>query len=334
MIKKFIHFSNRLIWLGISMKSGRNSLVKAGLSIVLCSWLVYTVYWFFKVSGWVAQAYTYTFLIDFILEAAGTLGLIFRIGAVTAATLATVSFLKGKDVSRVVKLVGFAVVLEAFYFLCFIPSAVFGFQTGFGSSGGHTLISGQSGGLWFIIETGIPTLVESIIMPTSLFKLRSKLSPALRLQKGAVKWACVAGVSYLIVFWLTYFTQWIATIIQPESYAFSYPGYGMEYILDNPVNMVTFLLTSVGLLLLIVFFLWSTLPTMRNPAAGLNLRKVGVTLTLLGGYFITIITLFRIFGPVGGPSVWIEFFMYSNADLWCVVLPALGIPMILAKKLA
>ena len=316
------------------MISGRNSLVKAGLSIVLCSWLVYTVYWFFKVISWVPQAFTYPFLIDIILEGAGTLGLSFRIGAGLAAILAMVNFLKGKEVSRVVKLVGFAVVLEALYFLCFIPSAVFGFQAGFGLSGGHTLNSGQPGGLWFIVETGIPTLVESIIMPASLLKLRSKLIPASKSHKETVKWACIAGVSYLIVFWLTYVTQWIATFIQPESYASTYPGYGMKYILDHPLNMFSFILTSVGLLLLTIFFLWSALPTIRDPAAGLNLRRVGITLTLLGGYFITIITFFRIFGPVGGPSIWIIFFMYSNADLWCVVLPALGIPMILAKKIA
>jgi hypothetical protein len=27
------------------------------------------------------------------------------------------------------------------------------------------------------------------------------------------------------------------------------------------------------------------------------------------------------------------FFIYNNADLWCVALPALGIPMILRKQL-
>jgi hypothetical protein len=26
------------------------------------------------------------------------------------------------------------------------------------------------------------------------------------------------------------------------------------------------------------------------------------------------------------------FFMFNNADLWCVTLPALGIPLILLKK--
>jgi hypothetical protein len=241
------------------MKSDRNSLVKAGLFIVLCSWLVYTVYWFFKVIGWVTEAFTYTFLIDWVLEGAGTLGLSFRIGAVLSAILAVVYFLKGKEVSRVVKLVGLAVVLEAFYFLCFIPSAFFGFQAGFGLSGGHTLPSGQEGGLWFIIETAIPTLVESIVMPASLLKLRSKLTPTLKPRNEIIKWACIAGVSYLIVFWLTYLTQWIATFMQHESYASIYPSYGLNYISDHPLNMFTFILTSFGLPLLTIFFWRSSL---------------------------------------------------------------------------
>jgi hypothetical protein len=316
--------------LAVSMKSSRNFLLKAGLSIVLFSWLAYTVYWLYKVIMAWPQAFTDAFLIDWLLEGAGTLGLVFRIGAVLAAILAMVNFLKGKENSRVMKLVGFALVLEALYFLCFIPSAVFGFQAGFGLSGGHTLI-GEEERLWLIIETAIPTLVEAIIMPVSLLKLRSKLTPSLKSRNEIIKWACIAGVFYLIVFWLTYVTQWIATFMQPESYATVYPGYGMTYILDQPLNMFTFLLTSVGLPLLAVFFFWSTRNNTRDPTAGLNSRRVGLTLTLLGGYFITIITLFRIFGAVGQPSIWIIFFMYNNADLWCVTLPALGIPMILRK---
>jgi len=313
------------------MKSGENFLVKAGLSIVLFSWLFYTIYWFLKGLNWVPQAFTLKFPIELFLEGAGTLGFIFRIGAILMAIFAMVRFLEEKEVSRVVKLVGFALVLEAFYFLCFIPSAVFGFQAGFGLSGGHTLTIGEEGRLWFIIETAIPTLVEAIIMPVSLLKLRSKLTPTLKSRNEIIKWACIAGVSYLIVFWLTYVTQWIATFMQPESYASIYPGYGMKYILDHPLNMFSFLLTSVGLPLLTIFFFWSALPAMRDPGAGLNVRRVGTTLTLLGGYFITVIAFFRTFGTVGGPSIWIIFFMYNNADLWCVTLPVLGIPMILTK---
>lgn len=316
--------------LAISMKSSRNFLVKAGLSVVLFSWLAYTVYWLFKVIITWPQAFTNAFLIDWLLEGAGTFGLVFRIGAIISAILAVVNFLRGKEISKVLRLIGFALVLEAFYFLCFIPSAFFGFQAGFGLSGGHTLI-GEAERLWFIIETAIPSLVEAIIMPVSLLKLRSKLTPSLKSRNEIIKWACIAGVSYLIVFWLTYVTQWIATFMQPGSYATIYPGYGITYILDHPLNMFTFLLTSVGLPLLTVFVFWSTRTATRDHTAGVSQRKVGLTLTLLGGYFITIITLFRIFGTVGEPSIWIIFFIYNNADLWCVTLPALGIPMILRK---
>jgi hypothetical protein len=307
------------------LKNGLNFFIKVGLSIVLSSWLIYTIYWFLKSTNWWPQESA----IDFILASVGTLGLGFRIGAILAAILAMVSFLKGKEVSRVLKFVRFAVVLEAPYFMSFIPSAIFGFVAGFGLlSGYHTL---NEGGLWFIFETAIPTLVESIIMPASLLKLRSKLTPASESHGGIAKWACLVGASYLIVFWLTYVTQWIATFMQPESYASVYPGYGIGYVLNHPLNMFTFILTSVGLPLLTIFFLWSSLPAIRDPVAELNWRRLGITLTLLGGYFITIITLFMISGTVGGSSIWIIFFMFNNPDLWCITLPVLGIPLILTK---
>jgi hypothetical protein len=310
----------------------KSSLVKVGLSIVLCSWLAYTIYWFLKGLSWVSQAVNYTLLIDFLTEGAGTLGFILRIGAVTAAIFALISFLRGKGTAKVMKFVSYALVLEAFYFLCFAASAILGFQAGFKLSGGHTLTSGESGGLWFLIETAVPTLAEAVIMPISLLKLKSKLTPDAKFSKDTYKWACIVGVCYFIVFWLTYLTQWIASFIQPESYASTFPGYGIKFITEHPLNMFTFLLTAVGLPLLAAYFVWSMLPAMRDPAAGLNLRRLGITLTLLGFYFITIIVLFRVFGYVGGASIWIVFFMFNNADLWCVTLSVLGIALILLNN--
>jgi hypothetical protein len=314
------------------MKNGGNFFIKMGLSMVLCSWLIYTIYWFFKqftATAWSANWGSKASAVDIILASVGTLGLAFRIGAVLAAILAMVNFLKGKELSKVLRPLSFALLMEAPYFMSFIPSAIFGFVAGFGLlSGYHTL---TEGGLWFIVETAVPTLVESVIMPFSLLKLRSKLIPASRSYRKIVEWSCITGVSYLIVFWLTYFTQWIATFMQPESYASLYLGYGIEYVLNYPLNMFTFIFTSVGLPFLMIFFLRSSLPAIRDPAKGLNLRNVGIALTLLGGYFITIITLFMIFGAVGGPSIWIIFFMFNNPDLWCITLPVLGIPLILTK---
>ena len=312
----------------------RESFVKLGLFIVLFSWLIFMIYWFIKGLSWIPMSANYTLLIDFLTEGAGTLGFIFRIGVVSLAIFALVTFLKKKEIPKVMKFVEAALVLEALYFLCFIPSAILGFQTGLGLAGGHSLPTGESGGLWFFVETAIPTLAEAIIMPISLLKLRSKLMPSAKFSRVTFKWITVVGVCYLVVFWLTYFTQWIATIIQPASLASdpSYAGYGISYILQYPLNMFTFILTSVGLPLLIIFFAWSMQPTLHNSDSPLELRKIGVTLTLLGGYFIIVIALFLIFGYVGGASIWIVFFIFNSADLWCVALPAIGLPIILLKN--
>jgi hypothetical protein len=312
----------------------RESFVKVGLFIVLFSWLIYMVYWFVKGLSWIPLSANYTLLIDFLTEGAGTLGFIFRIGVVSLAILAVVTFLRKREISKVMKIVSVALVLEALYFLCFIPSAILGFQAGLGLAGGHSLASGESGGLWFFVETAIPTLAEAVIMPISLFKLRSKLTPDAKFSKGTFQWIIVVGVCYFVVFWLTYFTQWVATIIQPASLASdpSYAGYGINYILQYPLNMFTFILTAVGLPLLTVIFVWSMRPPMRNLDSPLDYRMLGATLTLLGGYFIIVIALFFMFGYVGGASIWIVFFIFNSADLWCVALPALGIPMILLKK--
>ena len=316
--------------------NNRETLVKVGLFIVLFSWLIYMLYWFVKGLSWIPLSVNYTLLIDFLTEGAGTLGFIFRIGVISLAIWAFVTFLRKGEISKVMKLVSAALVLESLYFLCFIPSAILGFQTGLGLAGGHSLPSGESGGLWFFVETAIPTLAEAVIMPISLLKLRSKLTPDAKFSRGTFKWITVVGVCYFIVFWLTYFTQWIATIIQPASLASdpSYAGYGINYVLQYPLNMFTFILTAVGLPFLTVFFAWSMQPAMRNPDTPLDYRKLGATLTLLGGYFIIVIAIFFMFGYVGGASIWIVFFIFNSADLWCVALPALGVPMMLLKKRA
>jgi hypothetical protein len=296
--------------------------VRVALTIVLSAWLLYTGYWFVKSTNW----WPLESSVDLVLAIVGTVGLGFRIGAVSSAILAFASYLKGKETSNVLRYVRFALLLETPYFLSFIPSAVFGFAAGSGLAlGYHTL---TEGGLWFIFETAIPTLVESIIMPASLLKLRSKLKSS-QSRSEITKWACITGLSYLVVFWLTYLTQWIATFLQPASYASAYPGYGLGYVLDYPLNTFTFILTGVGLPLLIAFFVWSSLPAMRNSNLRLDLRNLGLTITLLGAYFITVVAVFAIFGAVGGASIWIIFFMFNNPDLWCITLPILGIPLVL-----
>jgi magnesium-transporting ATPase (P-type) len=161
-------------------------------------------------------------------------------------------------------------------------------------------------------------------------RLRSKLTANASTREIA-RWACIAGVAYLVYWWITYFGQWIATFLQPSSYATTYPGYGIGYLLNYPLNIFTFVLTAVGLPLLIVFFYWTSRGAIKGTAQEFRLRNIGIVLTLLGAYFITIVVLFHIFGSVGGSSIWIIFFMFNNPDLWCITLLLVGIPLILAK---
>ena len=310
------------------MKSNK-ALMKAGLLVVLLSYLLFTTYWFYKSPTWVEYAYPYNLTTYLVVDVAATVGLGFRMVAGLVAIWAAISLFRGGKVSNLVKLIGAAVVLEALFLLTFLPSAYLGFELG---------------GLFFIVESAIPCLVLATVLPVCFFKLKSKLTQSTKHYGEAIKWGCIAGISYLFVFWLNFTAQWIATIIQPESWAstypgyevgfVTYPGYGISYVTDYPLNLFSFLLTSIGLLSLTIFFAWSVLPTIRDPTKLPNLRKVGVTLTLLGAYFIIIILFFIVFGHVGGRSIWTMWFIYNNLDLWCVALPALGIPLMLQNKLA
>ena len=136
------------------MKPNWQFTFKIVLSIVLLSWLIYTTYWFFKSLNW----WPLSSAVDFILGASGTAGLALRIGAVLLAVAASIFFWQGRSWLKVIRVIRYTLPLEAGYFMSFFPSAVFGFLEGFNLvSGFHTL---NQGGLWFLFETAIPTLVE------------------------------------------------------------------------------------------------------------------------------------------------------------------------------
>lgn len=311
------------------LKSDRNALLKVGLLVVAISYLLFTAYWFYKSPTWVGYAYPYQLTTYLVVDVASTVGLGFRVLAGLVAIWTAISVLRGGEATILVKRVSLVLVFEALFLLTFFPSAVLGFELG---------------GLFFFIESALPCLVMATVLPVCFFKLKSKSTQSTKHYGEAIKWGCIAGISYLFVFWLNFTSQWIATIIQPGNLAstypgydvgfVTYPGYGINYVIDYPLNLFSFLLTSIGLLSLTIFFAWSVLPTIRDPTKLPNLRKVGVTLTLLGAYFIIVILLFIVFGHVGGRSIWTMWFIYNNLDLWCVALPALGLPLMLRNKLS
>ena len=295
--------------------------VKIGLLVVLLAFSIYGAYWFVRglnfegvfyylnASGeWTIQRY-----INATSEFVGSIGPALRMFASILAIAAFAAFLTGKPALR---LLGFALLFEAGNFMLLFISGLRAFAF--------------PGSLTFnFLEMGIPCFAGSIAIPFCLLMVRSKLAVP-ESYGQAIKWSYVTGLVYLVVFWLNYAGQWFALFIQPDIYASSYPGFGSSFILNYPINMFNFLLTSVGLLLLAAYFAWNTRQVIRDPAK-FDLKKVGLVLTLLGAYFIATVLIFAVFGPVGGRSLPYIYMLYHNVDNWAVALPFLGIPLILER---
>ncbi len=294
------------------------SLAFAGLLVVLISWLIYSSYWAYKF-------WLFTPNIGFNIDIFSSLSLVFLAVGTTARSLAALIaivafllFIRAKRALTARRLLVLAIVLEAFYLVSYFPTA------GVGPHIGDPVL---------VVEATIPSIVEAVIVPVPLFMVAFKLSKGEKSYKDAIRWGCISGVAYLFVFWVRFSVQWFATFIQTPNYnpfdEIGLPGHGLGYILNYPLNMFEFLLTTVGLFLLAIFLLWTLAPTIRDANIKPNLRKIGMVLLLLGGYFIIIVILFGIFNHVGGHSIWSEFFAIHNVDRWMVSLPFLAVPLML-----
>lgn len=301
------------------MKTNLDHVVLAAVLIVLFSWLLYSAFW-------VLHSFSYWWVIPYMNDVftepaylSFSFGIILRTVAALLAISAAGSFLNSGWSSRTAKLVMAAVVLEGVYIISYFPGAGVGPQTGD----------------WVTtVEATFSTIVEVFLVPIPLFMLAFKLRKGTNSFAEVLKWGSIAGVAYIFVFWIKFTMQWLATFIATAANFTLYdPGAGLRYVLNYPSNMLMFLLTTVGLFLLALLLLWFVLPLIRKiPGAKPNLRGIGLVLTLLGGYFITIIVLHAVLGPVGGISLFTDYFNYMNVDRWMVILPVLGVPLMLTPK--
>jgi len=301
-------------------------LVLSGVFIVLLLWLIWTSYWTAKLS--VSLPGIYLVPDPFArLYLSTTLSVTFLFTGLTARTMAAVLaifafaiyYRKGWS-PAVRKIVGAVITLEAAYLISIIPTAWIGPDVG-----DFTLIP----------EATIPSLFEAIFVPIPLIILAIRLR-WLGKPGTAVRWACISGVMYIFALWVRFTGQWVATIIQPELYTTffgGFPAHGIGYILNYPLNMLSFILTVVGLPLIAIFLLITSLPSIRNIGARLDMHRIGLILTLLGGYFMVVFfMLYALPEYVGGRSIAGMFFMGHNVDLWMLALPIIGVPLMLLEK--
>jgi hypothetical protein len=244
----------------------------------------------------------------------GTVGLGFRTAAGFIAVITILFYLVKRDLStpEATMSVRWIVIFEAIGFLGFIPAAIWGFDT---------VLPGYSREI-LIVSTGLPCLVEAILIPVVLAKVFLELSPK-KSARGWIKWALISGVVYLLVFWFNYSMQWTATLMLK----------GTNFVVLHPINALGFALTVVGLLLLTLFAAFSFRRMFgKESLTVLDLKRVGSIITVFGLYFDLIFLLWILFGYVGGYNLWHTYFAHHNVDLWALTLPLVGVPFLFQAR--
>jgi hypothetical protein len=291
-----------------------NLTVKAGLLIVAVSWFVFTIFEFISgLSNFSSSMRWYIALTEIL----GSVGLGFRTAAGFIAVVSVSSYFFLKNIGKIEALMAAKLVLllEALYYaVTFLPSAFWGvgenpFSNTYGQLAGN------------LVANFVPCLVQGVLIPLVLIILYAKLSLE-RPKTGAIKWALIAGTSYILVFWLTNACNWI--------YAVMFKG--TEYV-TVPLNMLSFLFTTFGLLGLTLYASYFTRKsTTASSWRELDLNKIGTVITLLGLYFAGVYLLWILAGSVGGWSPWYAWFLGHNVDLWVMTLPVIGLSLLFRKK--
>ena len=292
--------------------------LRVGLLLVSLSLFSYMLYEF--VNGIINRGPLTIFFI-LITDIPGCVGLGFRTAAGFIAVTAILFYVVRRDLSKpeALMIVRLAVLFEAgYWFLSFFMPGILGlrvFSNPPSSLGG--LISG-------LMENTLPCLVQSIGLTAVLVKLFFELNPK-KSPRGAIKWGLIAGTFYVFVFWLNNTGNWIATVIDK----------GIDYILLYPANLFSFLITTVGLLLLALYAAYFSKKSIGGESLSkIDIHTVGVIVTLVGLYFLGHYVMWLFLGSLGGWSTWYAWLLGHNLDLWAMSLPFVGLPLLLRTEIS
>ncbi|MCX8151072.1 MAG: hypothetical protein N3D85_06195 [Candidatus Bathyarchaeota archaeon] len=249
-----------------------------------------------------------------VTDMPGSVGFGFRAAASFIALIVSLFYLVGRELSKaeLITSLRWIVLLEAAYWLLFLPVGFWGFNF-------QSVLYSRE---FFIIEAGLPCLLQAIVMPTVLGILFFKLSPA-KSSINALRWALVVLAAYMFVFWFNYTSQWWSEIyLQGTAFLLSSARYAFE-----------FSLTVVGLFLVAVYSAVYAKNFFKTKSLDdFNPKKVGLILVVLGLYFDVILVLWFMFGRSAVLTVWPTFAVLHNVDLWMATLPLIGILLFFTKK--
>ncbi len=280
---------------------------KIGLFIVVLAGFAFTLYQLGKTlfSSGIYVPFT---------DIPGEIGLGFKASAGFVALITLLFYLTKRNLSKpeLATNLRWIALFSAAYFLLLLPSGIWGFQfsTPFYST------------QFFIIETGLPCIVQAIVMSTVLVVFFFKLNVNNPVQ-DAIRWGLISVTAYLFVLWFNYTAQWWSEVYVA----------GIGVLVKYPVYTFEFVATVGGLLLLAIYSAvysrrYGSVPSL----AGLSLKKAGSIVTGLGLYFDAIWILWLLFGDVSRSAliVWPSFSVPHNVDLWMATLPLAGLPLLLS----
>ena len=282
-----------------------------GLFIVSLVWFLFNSFNFLK-GGF--NIYKFTFWVA-LTDTAGMFGLGFRTMAALIAVVTILFFLVGRELSKpeLLMSVRWIILGEIVYLLSLLPVLLWFIALTTGAS---------SLGLGSILETLFPVIVESVVMPIVLIKLFLTMN-LYKLEKGIIKWSLIAATSYCLMFWLNNTGNWTSVITEK----------GIEYVTAYPDHIISFGLTTIGLLVITLYTAYFSKKSMSLTSfKEVNLRKIGAIITALGLYFFVIYLMWLLFGTDAKWSSWYAWFLGHNMDLWALSLPLIGVPLLFHKK--
>ena len=288
--------------------------LRFGLLLVSLSLFSYMLYEF--VNGFINRG-PLTILFIYLTDVPQGVGMGFRTAAGLIAAVSILFYVVKKDLTKPEAMMAarFVVLFEAGYWLSFLPAGILGLR---GFTNPSSTFAGLISGL---MENTLPCLLQSIVLVAVLVKLFLELSPKKSLR-GVIKWALIAGTVYVFAFWLNNTGNWLSAVISK----------GTDYLLLYPANMFSFLLTTVGLLVLAIYAAYFTKRTIgADSIVKVNLHKVGVIVTLVGMYFLGLYVMWLFLGSVGGWGTWYAWLLGHNLDLWAMSLPLVGLPLLFRK---
>lgn len=233
---------------------------------------------------------------------------------------------KNVELSSIKQHVSKALLFEATYFISLSLSVVASLV--YLLSGDQFYYFDGLPGLIFVLVAGLPLLAKIVFVSPTVLNLRKKILQSAG-EKEIAKWACLVGVAYLfVVFWFNYSMSWAGVMVPHPRIQ-----HGLSFLL-LPVNLVSFVLTFFGLLLLASYGFIVTLPAIQKKSIQLNLKRVGALLIALGGYFLLNVFLYYSTGGYrANPSVWYEVIgPLHNPYLWCISLFFLGLIAVLRSN--